>query len=331
VFTAPLDFGDLWEISLNHPGQAERLPIGHDASDLDVTVSPAGARMAYVEGVANVNIWRVDLHNASPHSQPLIISSRQQKSPSISPDQTKVAFESNRSGTNELWVCDADGSNAMQLTSFGIRATGTPRWSPDGKTIAFDSRVGGEANIYLIDPNRGVANKLDITNVRGNNLPSWSRDGKWIYFVNGEDVHQPSVWKVSSDGGEAVQIVASPATYPIESPDGSYLYFFRNPTLWRSHLDGSGQEEVAGMPPLKRLGDKWVPYGSGIYFFTNEQNNTALEFFDASTKKTSRITELEGTPPGWMGQLSVSSDGTWLVYPQVEASSSNLMMIENWQ
>lgn len=200
-----------------------------------------------------------------------------------------------------------------------------------GRLTERPSRLIREANIYLIDPNRGVPRKLNITNIHGNNLPSWSRDGKWIYFVNGEDAHKPSVWKVSYDGGEAVQIVASPATYPIEATDASYLHFLRNPVLWRSHLDGSGQEEVPGMPPLKRLGDKWVAHSSGIYFLTNEQNKAALEFFDASTKKTRRITELEGIPPGWMGQMSVSSDGTWLVYPQVEASSSNLMMIENWQ
>ena len=58
--------------------------------------------------------------------------------------------------TNEIWVCDSDGSNAQQLTSFGGALTGTPRWSPDGKQIAFDSRAGGEANVYVIDANRGV-------------------------------------------------------------------------------------------------------------------------------------------------------------------------------
>jgi len=85
------------------------------------------------------------------------------------------------------------------------------------------------------------------------------------------------------------------------------------------------------MPALKRLGDKWIPHGTGIYFVANLPNKTALDFFDLSTSKTRRITELEGTPPPWMGQLSVSSDGAWLVYPQIEASSSNLVMIENWQ
>jgi Tol biopolymer transport system component len=273
----------------------------------------------------------VDLHGGAAHPRKLIVSSREQKSPNISPDQRKIAFESTRSGSNELWICDADGANAMQLTRFGVRATGTPRWSPDGKLIAFDSRVAGEANIYLIDPTHGVPRKLEIHNLHGNNVPSWSHDGKWIYFVHGEDAHNPSIWKVGSQGGDAIQIAGGAATYPVESPDGSHLYFVRNWKLWRSNTDGSAQEEVKGFPRLKLLGDKWLPFGTGIYYLTDVKDKTELDYFDLKTNKTQRITVPERVPPLWMGQMSISSDGRWLVYPQVDEHASNLMMIENWQ
>ncbi len=329
VFTSPLDFGEIRELSLKRPGYAVNLPVGHDASD--IVVDPANGRLAYVGGVLNVNIWRVDLIGPAPHSRKLIVSSREQKAPSVSPNQEKIAFESTRTGSNELWICDADGSHAMQLTSFGIRATGTPRWSPDGKTIAFDSRVAGEANVYLIASDHGVPRKLEIQNVRGNNVPSWSRDGKWIYFVHGEDEHNPSIWKVGSGGGTAVKIASSPATYPAESPDGRYLYFVRGWRLWRSNTDGSAQEEVRGLPELKLLGDKWVPFGAGIYYLADSNSKTELDYFDLTTGKVQRVAALEGVPPLWMGQMSVSTDGHWLVYPQTDERSSNLFTIENWQ
>jgi Tol biopolymer transport system component/DNA-binding winged helix-turn-helix (wHTH) protein len=329
VFTAPLDFGDIRELKVNQPDYALKVPAGHDASSL--AVSPTGNELAYVAGIYNVNIWRVDLDEPMSRPRKLIASSREQKSPSISPDGTRIAFESTRSGTNELWISEADGSSAMQLTNFGIRATGTPRWSPDGKWIAFDSRVEGEANLYVIDPNHGIPRKIEVQNVHGNNVPNWSRDGKWIYFVHAEDAHNPSLWKVPAQGGNAVEIAPSPATYPVESPDGMYLYFVRNWQLWRSHTDGSAPEEVKGMPRLKLLGDKWALQGSGIYFLADREGKTELNYFDLKTKQTKRITTLEKAPPFWMGEMSVSGDGRWLVYPQVDEQASNLMMIENWQ
>jgi Tol biopolymer transport system component len=83
-------------------------------------------------------------------------SSREQHGAKYSPDGTQIVFDSNRTGNSEIWVSDADGSNEVQLTSFGARQTGSPNWSPDGKRIAFDPRRGGEATIYIVDPRGGV-------------------------------------------------------------------------------------------------------------------------------------------------------------------------------
>jgi Tol biopolymer transport system component len=334
VFSSPWN-GDLWETSLSRPGYAEKLPFGHDATD--VAVSRVGHRLAYVQGARNVNIWRLDLLGSPPQARKLIVSSRDQIAPNFSPDGHKIAFSSNRSGGVEVWVCDADGSNAVQLTSYGIAATGMPRWSPDGKRIAFDSRVGGEANIYIVDPNGGVARKLSI-DLHGNNLPSWSHDGRWIYFVNGEDVRVPAIWKVPSDGGHAVRVAASEATYPLESLDGQYMYFARKRRLWRVRTDGSAEQEVPGMPELQSNGDTWVPTRSGIYFMADVKHEagdvkhqTEVHFFDFRSQKVKRVFTLEKSLPGWSGGVSISRDGKWLLYPQVDGLSSDLMMIENWK
>jgi len=327
VFSSPWN-GDLWQTSLSRPGYAEKLPFGHDASD--VAVSPAGHRLAYVQGTKNVNIWRLDLSGSPPKARKLIVSSREQIAPNISPDGSKIAFGSNRSGSFEVWVCDADGSNAVQLTSYGIHGTGMPRWSPDGKRLAFDSRVGGGANIYIVDANGGVARKLSI-DVRGNNLPSWSHDGRWIYFVNGEDARDPTIWKVSSEGGRATKIAETDATFPLESPDGQYVYFSHHRRLWRVRTDGSAEQEVKGVPELQFNGDTWVPAGSGIYFMADEKHQTEVDFFDFYSQKVRRVFTLGKSLPGWSGGVSISSDGKWLLYPQLDGRSSDLMVIENWK
>src|SRR5690348_9607649 len=69
----------------------------------------------------------------------LISSTRDDVNPQFSPDGSRIAFVSTRSGHPEIWACNSDGSKAVQLTSFGGAAVNDPRWSPDGERIAFDS------------------------------------------------------------------------------------------------------------------------------------------------------------------------------------------------
>jgi len=328
VFSSGHESGDLWEVALSRPNRPEKLPFGHDAGDLAVSFN--GHRLTYEQLHTNTNIWRLDLSHPQAPAQKLVASSRGQTAPNYSPDGTKIAFMSSRSGNWEIWVSDSDGSNALQLSSFGIRSTGTPRWSPDGKLIAFDSRIGGEANIYLVDPRGGVPHKLDI-DVHGNNAPSWSHDGKWIYFVNGQDLSNPKIWKVASTGGHAVQIAQHLGDLPFESPDGKYVYFSHDFQLWQVAIDGTGEQQVSGMPQLGS-NDAWSPSGSGIYFVGFDANDKAgIDFFDLNLKKVRRILVLEKPPPGWMGGLPVSPDGRWLLFTQLDELSSDLMLVENWR
>jgi Tol biopolymer transport system component/DNA-binding winged helix-turn-helix (wHTH) protein len=326
VFSSGSEGGDLWEVALSRPNRPEKLPFGHDASDL--AVSFTGHRLAYLQTHENANIWRLDLSQPQAPAEKVVASSRYQTAPNYSPDGTKITFMSNRSGNFEIWVSDSDGSNPLQLSSFGIKDTGTPRWSPDGKLIAFDSRVGGDvANIYLVDPRGGVPHKLDI-DVRGTNDPSWSHDGKWIYFVTGQD---PKIWKVPSTGGHAVQIVQHLGLMPSESPDGKYVYFSSfEGQLWRVAIDGSGEQQIQGMPRMAS-GDAWSPFGSGIYFLGDANGKTGIDFFDLNTKKVRKILVLDKFPTGWMPGFPVSPDGRWLLFAQIDEISSDLMMVESWQ
>jgi Tol biopolymer transport system component/DNA-binding winged helix-turn-helix (wHTH) protein len=320
--------GGLWELAITHPERAQRLPIGHDASD--VTVSSSAQRLVYLQSSTNTNIWQLDLQRSPAQAHKLIVSSARQESASISPDGRRIAFESDRSGPLEIWVCDSDGSNVLQLTYFGDITTGSPRWSPDGGLIAFDSRFGGESNLYTVDPAGGVPAKLNI-DVSDNSQPSWSPDGKWIYFTQGDDTGEPSVWRVPSQGGHAAQLASVPAAVPLASSDGQYVYFFRKKKLWRMMADGSSPEEVKGMPELSFQGVEWFPSNAGIYFMSHENGKAKIELYNTKTQKISPVFSLEKSPPYWIGAMPVSPDGKWMLFPQVDGHSSNLMMVENMQ
>jgi dipeptidyl aminopeptidase/acylaminoacyl peptidase len=82
---------------------------------------------------------------------------------------------------NQVWLCNADGNNHIQLTK-GEKNSSSPQWSPDGKWISFTSSRDGKANLYLLSVGGGESEKItDVKTGVGNH--KWSRDGSMIAFT----------------------------------------------------------------------------------------------------------------------------------------------------
>src|SRR6202795_1587806 len=101
-----------------------------------------------------------------------------------SPNGTTVAFVSNLSGRNNLWLVPSEGGWPMQLTVSNERQT-SPAWSPDGKWIAYMSDYDGDEqwDIFLVSPKTGQL--LNLTNTReiAEESPSWSPDGRYLAYM----------------------------------------------------------------------------------------------------------------------------------------------------
>jgi serine/threonine protein kinase/sugar lactone lactonase YvrE len=216
----------LWRISVGG-GQARQLE--GSANAVDVAVSVGRSHLAYSQETMDWDIWRLDLHRKGGAQARFIASTKGEFNPQFSPDGQRVAFVSDRSGPNEVWVADGQGGHPLRLTSSARGGdVASPRWSPDGRSIAFESSTESEEgrHVYVISASGGpprrvtTASSVDVT-------PSWSRDGRWIYFGSYR-TGQWQVWKVPSDGerpGNARQVTRRGGFAPIESIDGKYLYF----------------------------------------------------------------------------------------------------------
>src|SRR4029453_4149506 len=149
-------------------GTLEPLPIaGEDA--YYPAVSRRGDRLAFVREFADTDLWRVELHDPLGPGQPtpLVMSTRGDSQPSFSHDGKRIAFQCNRSGSFEIWVSNADGSNQVQLTSLAGPPASRPRWSPDGQHIAF---WAGE--MYVVRADGGAPSRFNPRE-KGGELPAW--------------------------------------------------------------------------------------------------------------------------------------------------------------
>jgi Tol biopolymer transport system component/DNA-binding winged helix-turn-helix (wHTH) protein len=320
----------LWKLPASG-GEPEPLSVGQ-ADAFSPTLSRDGHRLAYTLASASINIWRYEIRpgsrrNTSPTK--LIASTGINDSQQFSPDGKRIVFASTRSGSWQIWVCDSDGSDPLQLTSSGGRETGTPSWSPDGRQIAFGYITEGHGEVYAVNAEGGKPRRL-TTGTSNDVVPSWSRDGKWIYFAS-DRTGDYQTWKMPAEGGQASQVTKKGGMAAFESPDGKTLYYAKGqtvPGLWK--LPVQGGEET---PVLEQLGagywGYWAVVQDGIYFY--DANTKAIEFFSFATHKITEIAKPDKAPWRYNPGLAVSPDGRWLLYAQVDEDTSRIMLVENFR
>ena len=244
------------------------------------SISRQGDRLVYSEQTY-ADIWQLDLsasqNGNSPSLNRLVSSSRREDMPHFSPDGKRIAFDSNRSGHWEIWVCDSDGRNPVQLTSFGGPfTTGTPRWSPNGAFIA-DAETAGQSSIFVINAESRMPRSLSSGKEYSNSVPSWSRDRRWIYFGSNRG-GSSQVWKMPVDGGgEPVQVTKKGGFEAFESFNGTTHYYSKmtEPNeIWK--VSTAGGEETRFL--ANTLWRYWAVGEKGIYFITLEDRFLVVNF-----------------------------------------------------
>ena len=288
--------------------------------------------MAYTRRSTDRNIWRIPLKGAGGRAgppAPFIQSTRDEWAAQYSPNGSRIAFVSNRSGQRAIWLSDADGTNAVELFSKPGQHLGSPRWSPDSKRLAFDLTIEGNSDIFVIDSAGGRPERF-TEDPAPDVVPSWSRDGNWVYFSS-DRTGKFEVWKVAVGGGPAVQITKEGGSAGIESPGGEFVYFQkpvagdRDRELMR--LSEAGEER-------KIIGQVYERHFAvterGIYFIAGPKRGEQwiLRFLDFAAGSDEIVAALPGVP---MLNLAISPDGQWALYSQSDDTGSDLMLVEDFR
>jgi len=326
VFSSRVD-RRLWSVAVDGTTEAVPLPgLGEGA--MDPAIARHQGRLIYRQLVMDQNIYRAAVR-LTDASKPVSLAPtiRREAQPSISPDESRIAFVSSRTGTQEVWVMQSEGSRPTQLTDLRTIAR-HPRWSVDGRYLAFSADGAGsrEQHIYVVEASGGIARRL-TAGASLDKWPFWSHDGAWIYFSSNR-AGVWDIWKVPASGGDAVRVTTDNGVRACESPDGRFLYYSAAGAIWRRPLPHGERTLVMHLPPETGWGGEWTVAVDGIYWMNESQRDKSwIEFYDFE----SRHSVVVFTPPGRFdtgGGFSLSPNREWLVFGQREYESSDILITD---
>jgi Tol biopolymer transport system component/DNA-binding winged helix-turn-helix (wHTH) protein len=224
----------------------------------------------------------------------------------------KIIYTSMVANSPTIWIMDADGSNAKELTPPGA-ADSTPSVTADGRFIVFESARGGASDIWRMDFDGSSPKKL--TSCGKNTEPSVSPDGRWVVYRSECDSNY-SLWRVSIEGGEPVRLTDKPGSWPWVSPDNKLVACeYANTSSEKTQLAiiplaGGTPTRIFDTPPSAnfRYGIRWTSDGKAVTYRDWVMGIWRQPIDGAAAQRLSGLPQEKIFPYAW------SRDGKFLAF-----------------
>jgi len=212
---------------------------------------------------ANVALWLMDADGRD--TRQLTPTDALDFNPTFSADGEFVVFDSNRSGSSEIWRVRTNGKDIEQLTFDGENTN--PSFLPNGETIVYKHGDANGTSLQRLSLNEKVVSILDP---KGCTSPRISPNGEFVACgrrIGG----QPSVVVISASTGEQLKQFPVPQTFNFDlggirwTPDGRFICY-RDWTygLWQQSVDGGEPQRIENLPKEKIYQYVWSRDGKRL-------------------------------------------------------------------
>jgi len=271
-------------------GAPERLTAGLHAHTVAIS---SDHRLVCSVFTYRTNLWSVaiprgDTEGSLADARPVTSGNQIVESVDPSPDGAWLAFDSNRSGNQDLYIVPATGGDPVAVTRDPANDF-APAWSPDGTKLAFHSFRTGTRNVFVIDRDGKTTTQITHGNFNHWN-PRWSPDGRTLAFYS-DRAGEWSAWTAPAIGGELHRITHLKSMAPRWSHDGRTLTFTNNDGLWSVPVTGGEPTRLVDAPEITN--HNYSADGSIIYYRRSHQGGGSMWAVPAAGGTPHRVLRLE--------------------------------------
>jgi tricorn protease len=200
--------------------EVEMVAVENEVDSFDISPSGRRAAVSARGQILTIATERGDITRLAPDK----MASRNQQ-PRWSPDGAHVAFVSDRSGRDEIWLADPEGRNLRKVSDFDTEKL-APIWSPDSKSLLY---VSGGKRLYNYSVADGKAAVVTTNDLGRIGSVSVSPDSKWVAFAKQDRTLRYHVYIAPIAGGEERHVSDDSLLYAendaVWTADGQYLVF----------------------------------------------------------------------------------------------------------
>ncbi len=259
--------------------------------------------------------FKLSLHDIENPSRKQILTEAQ--SATFSPEG-KIVFSSEKSGNQEIWASESNGTRQIQLTN-NIADDSRPKVSPDNNFIYFSSNRSGEVQIWRMNADGG--NQVQITQKNGGFPVAISPDGNVIFYLHGRD---RTLWRISNNGSDEQIVFDQKKIFFALSPDCSQVALSetRGEERFLTIHSVTDKTIVKSFPtPISKsriLEIEWLADGKGILYVLadNSYENQSLWLQETDKENPRQIVDFKGESTSDASGLSISFDNKYFTIIQ---------------
>lgn len=218
------------------------------------------------------NVWHYSRTNKPSENQlsKITESNLIDREATLSSDGKTLAFVSNRSGNNEIWLKNLQDNTLKQITRYNNSSLSVPRWLPSGQKISFSLTTNRRKEFFIFDLNSEKIEKVKLpTNV---DAIDWASDETIFWTSIIASKNQSLLSKTNLASGETIKVGSIPTSAFRYHPDLGIIYspYTNSKSLWIYSLKSHKHQQLKEITLLSPTA--WDFYKNELFFLSQFQN-----------------------------------------------------------